>query len=189
MKLFKCEDGYRVDVSPELYLISEFDALLTNRENDKDTLLKELGYIYFMHDVESDFMSQTNNGMRHDEIVRYLNLPSGWKVDHLLQKAIEAYLYLSETLSSKLLTTARKSVDKLNIQLDKLDLDERDKSGKPIYNLKQFNDTVTQLPNTMEALDKAEKMYIKGVAEKGKLKGNKDKKIFEDGFGKLVQKN
>lgn len=185
LTLIKTDDGFNLDIADELWFIWEFKVFLEDRlkdkKNGKEQILKELGYLYFYYNPESDFASQTNDSLRHDEVLQYVNLPNNWKADKLFENIVSIYNGV-ETLTDKLLKTARLATDKLNIQLAKIDLDEKDKSGKPIYNLKQFNETIKQLPDTMEALDKAEKMYIRNKAEKTNLKGGKEKSIYEDGI-------
>ena len=185
IKLIKSTDGFNLDIEDELWFIWAFKCYLENRlkdkKNGKELILKELGYLYFYYNPESDFMSQTDDGARNLEVLQYVNLPINWKPDKLFEDCVKAYLG-PEDLTDKLLKTARFATDKLNNQLKKIDLDERDKSGKPIYNLKHFNETIKQLPDTMEALDKAEKMYIRNKAEKNNLKGGKEKSIYEDGI-------
>lgn len=183
--LIKTEDGFNLDIADELWFIWEFKVFLEDRlkdkKNGKEQVLKELGYLYFYNNPESDFTSQTNDILRHDEVLIYVNLPQNWKPDALFNNITKAYMGV-DSLADKLLKTARLATDKLNTQLGKIDLDERDKSGKPIYNLKQFNETIKQLPDTMEALNKAEKAYINNKAEKTNIRKGKEKSIYEDGI-------
>lgn len=185
LTLIKTDDGFNLDIADELWFIWEFKVFLEDRlkdkKNGKEQVLKELGYLYFFYNPESDFASQTNDELRHDEVLLYMSLPSNWKPDNLFDNIVKVYNGV-DSLADKLLKTARLATDKLNTQLGKIDLDERDKSGKPIYNLKQFNETIKQLPDTMEALNKAEKAYIANKAEKNNMKGQKTKSLYEDGI-------
>lgn len=183
LTLITSKDGFNIEVDPYLWTIYEFAEYLKERdyENNKELVMKELGWLYFFNDPESDFQSDVDPTSRFVNVLDYVGLPLSWKPDSRLEKLVELYLG-PESLVDKLLTTARIATDKLNRQLSKIDLDERDKSGKPIYNLKQFNETITQLPSTMESLDKAEKMYVRNKAERNNLRGGKTKAIFEDGI-------
>lgn len=188
LTLITTTDGFQLDISDELWHIRQFKKYLEKRfktfsdkEDAKELILKELGFLYFNYNPESDFASQVDEELRRLEVIDYMGLPLSWKEDEYFKDILKAYLG-PESLFDKLLKTARISTDKINNQLNNIDLDERDKSGKPIYNLKQFNDTIKQLPETMEALDKAEKMYIKNKSEKTNLKGGKEKSMFEDGI-------
>lgn len=181
MKLIKCkEDNFTLEIEPELYTIREFAELVESRKKKEGLLIKELGYIYFFADLNSDFQFQASEIERNKDLIKYLDLPSGWKRDKLLNEAIEAYRYLSQTTSSKLLQAAYLAADKIKIQLETIDLNERDRNGKPIWNLKQFNDTVKGIAETVEKLDKAEKQFIKAQEENTKLRGTKNKSVYDD---------
>jgi len=124
-------------------------------------------------------MFQTDEVLRNSELVKYLDLPRTWKKDTKMKEAIEAYKYLSQTPSSLLLQAAYIGVDKVKTQLRDIDLNERDKGGKPIWNLKQFNDTLKAVASTVEQLDKAEKQFIKSQIENDKIRGNKNKSLYD----------
>lgn len=183
MKLLNSPDGFIVEVNPELYMIKEFANLLENRK-DKKLLLKEIAYIYFFYDLSSDFQFELNEFSRHKDLIKYLDLPTDWTKDKLLNEAIDAFNYLSQSPASRLLQTAYIGADKLKSQLETMNLNERDKGGKPIWNIKQFNDTLKQIADTVESLDKAEKKFIKSQEDNSKLRGTKTKSMYEDGFKK-----
>ena len=72
---------------------------------------------------------------------------------------------------------------KIKKQLENIDLDERKKtSGDPVWNLKQMVDTSKALPSLLESIRKAEAEYLKGQSENEKLRGDKVKTLYEDGF-------
>lgn len=181
MKLIKCkEDNLTLEIEPELYSILEFAELVENRKKNNALLIKELAYIYFFADLGSDFQFQANEIERDKDLKKHLGLPLGWRRDKLVDEAIEAYRYLSQTTSSKLLQSAYIASDKIIKQLQSIDLDERDKNGKPIWNLKQFNDTTKAIAQTVSELDKAEKQFIKDQEENTKLRGTKNKSVYDD---------
>lgn len=179
MKLFKCTDGFNVEIDPMLYGISEFAELLESRKKNLDLLKKELHYIYFFADMSSDFQFNVDERLRHNDLIKYTNLPATWKKDKLIEDAIDAYKYLSTSISSELLQSVRISVDKIKKQLETIDINERDKMGKPIWNLKQFQEIANKLPETMASIDKAEKQYIKIQEENNVIRNNKTKNPYD----------
>ena len=180
MKLFSCTNGFDVEVSDELYTIREFSNLVEARKKNKKLIEKELAYIYFFADMSSDFQFQTNELERHKDLIKYLDLPSGWKKDKVLEEAIEAYKYLSQSASSRLLQSVYIGVDKIKSQLESIDLNERDKGGKPVWNIKQINDTIKGLPSLMESIEKAEKQFIKSQETSTNIRNNKSKSTYDD---------
>lgn len=174
------EDGFTLDISPEVYLIGEFAELINSRGKNKDLLLKEIGFIYFFADLGSDFQFQTDEYIREKDLIKYLGLEYDWKPDDKVKTAIEAYRYLSQTVSSKLLSGVYIVVSKIEEQLKKIDLNERDKSGKPVWNIKQIQEVAQKLPDVMESIQKAEKVFIKSQEENTKIRGTKTKSMYED---------
>lgn len=182
MKLVELDSEWNPIINPELFLIECFEELRIDRQKDKDLLIKEIGYIYFFYNLKSDFQFQTNKKERHKDVKRYVGLPDDWEIDDLLGRCIDTYLYLSQSVSSKILQTAYMSVDKLKEQLEAIDLNERDSNNKPIWNIKHYSDTTKVIPDLLETIQKAEKAYLKGEQENEKLRGNKLKTLYEDGF-------
>lgn len=181
MNLLKSENGYDVIPDPKIFLIQEFNSLLNARKKNMSILTKELGYIYFMFDQESDFIDQTNELLRHNDVVLYINLPSNYKVDKYMEDCIKAFKTLSETSQSKMLDTCRKAVSKLEVFIDSIDLNERDmKTGKPVWDFKKYQEIVKGMPDTMASLQKVEDLYIKKREEQSKMRGDKTASVFED---------
>lgn len=180
MKLIELDEEWNIILNPELFLIDCFEQLRLDRKKDKKLLLKEIGFIYFFYNLKSVFQFETNKAARKKNVKSYVKLDDQWEVDDLLQECIDTYLFLSQTVASKLLNNAYMSVDKINAQLDEIDLNERDKMGKPIWNLKQFADTTKIIPQLFETMEQAEKAYLKGQAENDTLRGDKLKTLYED---------
>ena len=183
MKLIELDSEYNPIINPELFLLDAFVKLRDSRKDPK-LLLQEIGFIYFFYNLKSDFQFQTNKRERLKDVKHYVKLPPGWEVDEILQECIDAYTYMSQTVAGKLLENAYLSVDKINDQLNLIDLNERDNNNKPIWNIKQFADTTKVIPELMDTLEKAEKAYIKGHEQNDKLRGSKLKTLYEDGFNK-----
>jgi hypothetical protein len=180
MKLFSCEDGFNVIIEPEILLIRDFNFLYVDRKGNENLILKELAYIYFMHEASSDFQQQADEAERSLEVIKHTNLPAGWQPDNYITDCCNTFLERSETMSSGLLKDTYAMVQKIRTELKAIDLGEKDKMGKPVYNLKQIIETAKLVPSLMEALNKAEKEYVKGQAEVNLNKGSKTKSTYED---------
>ena len=125
MKLLKYE-GYNLTFEPELLTLKVFKQLHSrDRTKDKSRFLQELGYIYFMEDPRSDYQYITNPEERTKAIIKGEGLPKTWKVDALLQEAIDYYKTFKPT-SALLLEDTRTAVDKLREQLRDIDLSAKD---------------------------------------------------------------
>lgn len=179
INLITSPDGFQIDADPMLYALAAFAELLEDRKADKNLLMKELAYMYFFSNPKSDFQFQVDEVERNRDVIKYVNLPTGWVKDELFENAHDVYIYGCTTSASKLLEGARIGSDKLDKKLRSIDLDKVDKNGKEVYNLKQIQDTINNMPKTMESLLQAEKIYIKAQEESDKIRDGKMKSLYD----------
>lgn len=178
MKLFSCEDGFNLIIEPELFLVNSFKALYMDRKGKETLVTKELAYVYFMHEASSDFQASRKEE-RAFEVKKHVNLDPSWEEDEYIKDCVVTFL-AAEPIASLLLKDTYEMVHKVRAELQAINLSEKDKSGKPVYNLKQIIETTKQIPMLIESLNKAENEYVKGQAETNKNKGSKIKSAYED---------
>lgn len=184
MKLFELDETYNLVFQPEVFLLKDFRDLRDSRD-DVELLYKELAFIYFYCDLKSDFQFETNIAKRKKDVKKYVDLDPSWTIDEILNDCMDTYLYLSKTVSSQLLQTAYLAVDKFDKQIRDIDLNERDKNNRPIWNQKQMLDMTKSIPELLETVKKAEAEFLKDEEKQTKLRGDKVKTLYEDGFKKL----
>lgn len=184
MKLFELDESYNLIFHTELFLLKDFRDLRDDR-NDVGILFKELGYIYYFCDMKSDFQFEINPLKRKEDIKRYVGLDKSWEPDDFINTCMDVYDFLSQSVGTRLLETAFLTVDKFTAQIKRIDLNERDKNGKPIWNQKQIMDMAKNIPDLLELVEKAEAQFVKDQGKETKLKGNKVKTLYEDGFKKM----
>jgi hypothetical protein len=179
MKLFKSEDGYNVEIDYTLFLISEFKDLYTNRKGDDKLVIKELAYIYFKNDLSSDFQFQRDEEERSHEVRNHVGLDDTWKPDRFIIACEEVYLKLSKTVIGEILATTYDLVNKTKAQMESIDFNEKDKTGRLVYNFKQIIDCIKVIPDLVESVDKAESKFIKQQREQTSAGGKKVKGVYE----------
>ena len=179
MKLLKYEN-YTITFEPELLTLKVFkDLHKRDKSKEKSRFIQELGYIYFMLDPRSDYQYITDSEERHNEIVKGEDLPTTFKVDEVLQKAMDYYKSFKPT-SALLLEDTRVAVDKLRQQLRNINLNEKDDKGKPIYTLNVVVNTIKQVPSLVKDLDEAERTLAKEIVQNDKVRGSVEKAMYED---------
>lgn len=179
MKLLKYE-GYNLTFEPELLTLKVFKRLFArDRTKDKSKFIQELGYIYFMEDPRSDYQYLTDPIERSKAIILGEGLPDNWKVDTLLQEAMDYYSSFKPT-AALLLEDTRVAVDKLREQLRDIDLSATDDKGKPIYTLNVIVSTIKQVPSLVKDLDEAERAIAKELVQNDKVRGSAQKSMYED---------
>ena len=158
MRLFRF-DNYKITVEPEALLLKPFKQIWQrDRTQNKDKAMMELGFIYFFCDSRSDYQYLTDEEQR-----------------------MEFYNSFKST-SALLLEDTRCAVDKLRKLLRDIDLTQPDDRGKPIYTLNTITATIKQVPSLVKDLDEAEKALAKESMIAGKMRGQGEKTIMEDGL-------
>lgn len=183
MNLFEIENNIVV-FSPQALLIKPFkDIWDSDKSKDKSRAAKYLGFIYYMADQRSDFMHILDEKERIEEIKKFMDLPPAFKgTGKSYIKAIQFYKQLSETTSTRLLTSTRLVIKKISKFLDDIDMDERDpRSNKPIHDIGKITASVEKIPKLIKALNEVEKEVVKEKELKAQS-GNKTSGMFEGGM-------
>lgn len=179
MRLFKYE-GHRVVISPEALLLKPFKRIWErDKSDDKNKALLELGFIYFYCDPRSEYMIIVDEETRMDEIKKGEGLRDSWGPDKSLEEAMGLYKKLTVTASAGLLEDARLAIGKIREQLRALSFEEVEPAKMPKA-LKDAADALTRVPDLMEALQKAEKALSSDILETTRMRGQGEKKVFED---------
>ena len=181
IRLFKYE-GYKMVIEPEALLLKPFKQIWQrDRSQNKDKAMMELGFIYFFCDPRSDYQYLTDEEQRKQAIKEGEGLPEKWEPDKVVLDAMEFYNSFKPT-SALLLEDTRFAVDKLRKLLREIDLTQTDDKGKPIYTLNTITATIKQVPSLVKDLDDAEKAIAKESMVAGKMRGQGEKTIMEDGL-------
>lgn len=151
MELVKIEDDMPV-FNPQIRMIKEFKKLLerdkgTKGDHDgrkKRTATKELAFIYFYCTFDSRF-EHFEGEEKIDKIKEAVDLPTKWKVDDDMKKAIERYTFLMETASIRLYKRTIEALETLDPPAAPLDLQK----------------FVKEMPVTAEAIEKSRRIIFK----------------------------
>lgn len=185
MKLFEMKN-WELTVSEEAYGITPFKKILErDKSKEKEKAMKEMLFIYFYSDVKSDYQYITNKKDKTEEIKKDIGLPKSWKIDKVIENAIEIYVKRSQTIIEKLYVQSMKSASEIGNYLEntKILLEERDKMGKPVTDINKISQSVQRVPKLMRDLKEAYKEVIKEKEDnENKQKGSRKFNIFEDGL-------
>lgn len=179
MKLFKYE-GYEITISEEALLLKPFKAIWDrDKSKNKYTALQELGYIYFMEDPRSDYISIPDREERSKRIKEGEGMKDKWEPDKLIEDAMSFYSeFKSEaTLLLEDLRLSIYTIRKNLIQGDDLSTVEIEK--KPLV-LKAYTETVDKLMSLAKKLDETEKAIARDLTMEDKVRGSAEKAMLED---------
>lgn len=181
LKLFKYEN-YSVVISEEALLLKPFKEIWDrDKSEDKSVALLELGYIYFLVDPRSDYQHYIDDDERALAIKEGEGLPKKWSPDKKVKEAIEFYKTFTP-LSYKVLEDTKAMVDKLRHFLRDIDLTQVDDKGKPVYTINSITSTIKLIPSLIKELNEAEKAIAREEITVGKIRGQGEKTLMEDGI-------
>lgn len=172
-------------VDDNLWGLEPFKKILKrDKSRNKDLALKEMLFIYYYTDIKSDYLI-IDIKLRTNEIIKDIQLPDNWKIDTIMQDAINFYEERSLTVVGKLYKNALLAANDISEYLTKTKelLEERDGNGKPVTTLTTIVGGISKIKVVMQDLKAAEKELIKERIEtEGKMKGKQSFGLFENGL-------
>lgn len=185
MKLFEMKD-FNLHVTEEAWGLLPFKTILKRDKNrTKETAFKEMLFIYYYVDIRSDYVYIINDKERCCEIIKDIGLPSDWKIDSVIQNAIDYYNSMSLSPIAKLYKSSLKAADDISKYLESTDelLKERTVNGSVVNTLATITASLKSVPIIMKDLKAAYKeVLIEQKDMEGKTKGSRSYGLFEDGI-------
>ena len=176
---------YVLTVEDNMWGLIPFKKILKrDKSRDKDRALKEMLFIYYYSDIKSDYLI-IDSKFRIEEIKKDIGLPEDWRIDSVLQEAIDFYEERSLTVVGKLYKNALAAANDISEYLTKTKelLEERDDKGKPVTTLTTIVGGISKIKTVMQDLKAAEKELIKEKIEtEGRMKGQQAFGLFENGL-------
>lgn len=184
MNGFLLKEGI-LTVEDQMWGLEPFKKILKrDKSRNKDLALKEMLFVYYYTDIKSDYLI-IDSKFRKEEIIKDIGLPSDWKIDQLIQEAINFYEERSLTVIGKLYKNALSAANDISEYLTKTKelLEERDDKGKPVTTLTTIVGGISKIKVVMQDLKAAEKELIKEKVEtEGRMKGQQAMGLFEAGI-------
>ena len=176
IKLFKYE-GYKIVISEEAFALKPFRQIWQRDKTvNKEKALMELGFIYFFCDPRSDYQFLVDDNERLEAIKEGEGLPAKWEPDKVLKEAMDFYMSF-KPISALLLEDTRFMVNKYRKRLRSQEFDDLE-----VRELKEVGALIKQIPSLVKDLDEAEKALNSEMRNSGKMRGQGEKTIFEDGL-------
>lgn len=180
MKLIEF-DGTDFKIADEALLVRPVRELFEQDTNPrKEEFWKQISYLWFMCDPRSTYMYLVDEEARAAEIKTQEGFPEEWAPDSLLQEAMTIYRKHTLTTSALMLESLRKGSENIRKFIEDIDLSERDKNGKPIYQVSTYTNTLGQIPELARKISEAEKALAKDFATEDLARGSVEKSAGED---------
>ena len=180
MKLFK-KEGYNLTIADEALLLKPFKTIWKrDRTKGKDVAIQELGYVYFMEDPRSDYVSQFQDKEVRDEKIREgEGIPVDWKPDDKVKAAMQFYSGFKPA-SALLLEDIKNGISVMRSSLMSaesfadIDPDKRPKA------LDNYATTMSKLVALTKQVDELEKQLATAMVQDDKVRGSMEKSLLED---------
>lgn len=169
----------------EILLVKEFEALwdIDRNKCEEDPtgkkrlrVWKEFKYIWLFADWKSPYQ-QYLEMEKHNAAIEDSGLTDEEWQDPIFRAAIRKYIEIKD--SSRILSlikTAHRTLEKMRVFLDNIDLDERDPmTNKPIWKGKDILDNIGSIGTMADRLHDLEEKYKKDLLENSKtLRGDRE---------------
>lgn len=185
MSIFKIKDN-KVIIEPTLLLIPEWKAIWDRDTNrDKTIAEKELLYIYFMSEQKKDknpYIDYPDSTKSTSIIKGHVNI-EGWTPDPLVKLAIAKNIefQIKGNANLRFLNSIKRVMAEITSKFEKIDVDERDEKGKPIYKFAEImgaSAKAKDMITTIEALE--EKVLREDLTKTNRGKKNITASDFEN---------
>lgn len=177
------KENYSVKYSPQLLTLKPFKKLIDrDKSKGKEKAVKEISFIAFFTDLRSDYMYIINAKERERELIKDLELGAGWKVDTVVQEAIDFYKERSRTINSSMYEGAQIAANAVN-DVCKNAKDHITSSEDPLAAAQKVTAILEKIPKAMANLNSAYTELIKEqkILE-GRSKGSREFNMFEEGL-------
>lgn len=168
----------------EILLVPIFNSIWT-RDNSsmKETAIKEFTYIEFMvSPKKTNPYSGYKEEVRGQKIANDIFRGQVYTPDYLVDEAIQWYnKHLEESSPSMaFLNAAKSAANKLIDFLNNFDMDERTRTGTPIYKPKDITSALNDTPATIKSLNDLTEKVQQELFDINKTRANKDTNYFEE---------
>lgn len=173
--MFKLEDG-NPTIEAKALFVPEFKRIWNrDKSKDKARATKELAYVYFMADYQSEYniYGVEKAFMVNQEIM----INKNYEPDELVKDAIVKYEAMQETYSMRYLKSVRATVDSLMSFYTELSFNKGDDADK--YKPDALTKALKDVETIVEKIEKWEKK-VRGEDQDMKIHGGGQVGIFED---------
>jgi hypothetical protein len=178
MNVFEVKN-FVVTFSPQALMLKPFKEIwLNDKSKDKEKAVQELSYVFYMSDDRSDYMYVLDLEERHEFVLRDLMMDPNWIKPLYIDEAMEFYVEASTTTSTQMLKSTRGVIEKISKFLDDIDVNERDKNNKPMFDIGKIVASVEKIPKLVKALNEIEQEIVK--EKELKSQGSKNGGVFDN---------
>lgn len=176
MNLLRLNEENKIVISPEALLIPEFFTLWKKDTSiKKETVLKELAFVYFLMDYDSSYQAYSPEE-REEQLKKDFDIK---KISKDVLAASEKYKKLQETPSMRFLDSAIKALESMKSYFNSVDFSEKDGRGICVYKPSEISRCLKDSGGIMESLEKIKEKVKNEVYSKVEIIGGSEVNSFE----------
>lgn len=183
MRLLDVDKNGHIKMDPVAHTFGPLRAVWDKNKN-KDKSAKELAYIFLMVNKtnEFSFWQEEDEEVRSHEIIKFLfGKTSTWKPDEKVQKALTFYKNETQSFTEKFFEDAMAGINKVREYFREVDWEEKDRSGKHIFDINKLKQLVGSSSGLLENINKLQREIEKEEQESSSLrKAGRKKGMYED---------
>jgi len=180
MKLFDIIDGKVVLNAEELSLPLFKKIYESDKSKDKQNSFNKISYIIFMYKWDSPYSSFTDKDIRDKVIKQDIFGDENYQLDDLTKQAIERYQDFQHTFSLQFLEQNMEGAKKLMDFYKRVNWDDIDKSGKPIYSSRDLAANLEKAGGILKSLHSLREQVRREELEVNRVKGGTQVDLYED---------
>lgn len=158
-------------VTDEVKLVPEVKALLAKSYDKKGRAKQELMYLFLAYSYKSPYKDYSEHE-RLQQAKTDCQFPNDWEESTQVKLLIPKFKQGTTNRASRLLGTVSKFLDKFELHLNSIDLNERTAAGAIVHSPKGIMDTLRQLPGMAETLTELERQARTDIVKKISSKGD-----------------
>jgi hypothetical protein len=179
--MFDIIDG-KVVLDAEELAIPVFKQIYnSDKTKDKQIAFNKISYIIFMYKWNNNpYTSIIDEEVRSKVLKKELFDDENWKPDELVKQGIERYKQFINTFSLQFLEQNILGATKLMDYYSRVNWDEVDKSGKPIYSSRDLAANLEKAGGILRSLESLKDQVRKEELQMIRTRGNNEVHSYED---------
>jgi len=173
-RLFDIQAG-KITISEDSLAIPPFKVLWDrDKTKTKEKATREISFVAFLCDYKSPYFEAYPEHLRMGVLKKDFFDDENYELDEILETAIERYREFRESTNTRLLRTAKGTAEKLAQWFDKVNFDDVDRDGRPMYTARDVSANLKDIGGIVKSLDVLERQVQKEQLEQSKVRGGSD---------------
>lgn len=179
-ELFDIIDGKVVLNADELSIPVFKKIYESDKSKNKQNSFDKISYVIFMYKWNSPYMSYINEDVRDRVIKKDIFGKEDYELDDLTKEAVERYKDFRHTFSLQFLEENIEGAKKLMDYYRRVNWDELDKSGRPVYSSRDLAANLEKSGGILKSLHSLREQVRREELEVNRVKGGTQVDLYED---------